>query len=110
MNGRVPDEGGVVETAVAFALGRRLVIYAGDRRSLAGGRPHPMIVTAARAVADEIGRVPAALEGLTAGPAAADRAGYKLPPQVQRAVNFGRTVWKLLGMIGFLKPRNALLP
>lgn len=109
MNGRVPDEGGVVETAVAFALGRPLVVYNGDQRSLAAGRPHPMIVSAARTVVEDIRRIPAAVES-AAGRAAADSAPYELPPQVKRTVNFGRNVWRVLGMIGFLRPRNSLLP
>jgi nucleoside 2-deoxyribosyltransferase len=109
MNGRVPDEGGIVETAVAFAMGRPLLIYNGDRRSLAGGRPHPMIITAARTVVNDTSRIPSALESMAAVHAAAGPARSGLPPQVRRTVNFGRRVWKLLGMIGFLRPRNALL-
>jgi len=67
-----------------------------------------VIVSAARTVVEDIRRIPAAVES-AAGRAAAGSARYELPPQVKRTVNFGRAVWKLLGMIGFLKPRNALL-
>lgn len=105
MNGRVPDEGGVVETAVAFALGRPLVVYDADRRSLASGRSHPMIVTAAGAVTDDIGRIPEVLGGIASpGTGTPD-----LPPRVRRTVDFGRNVWRILGRLGFLKPKNALL-
>ncbi len=109
MNGRVPDEGGVVETAVAFACGKPLVIYRNDLRSLAGGQPHPMLMAAAQAVVDDIRQIPAALARIAADQKAARAIPAALPPQVRRTVAFGRRVWKLLRLIRFLKPRNALL-
>ncbi|MEN6474641.1 MAG: nucleoside 2-deoxyribosyltransferase [Syntrophaceae bacterium] len=109
MNGRVPDEGGVVETAVAFACGKPLVIYCNDGRSLACGRPHPMIMAVAQAVVDDIRQLPGALKGCEAvqTPARTDPAGF--PPQVRRTVAFGRRVWKLLRLIRWLAPQNDLL-
>jgi nucleoside 2-deoxyribosyltransferase len=109
MNGRVPDEGGVVETAVAYACGKPLVVYRNDLRSLAGGRSHPMLMAAAEAVVDDISKIPAALARVAAGRAKESAFREGLPLQVRRAVAFGRTVWKLLRLIRFLRPRNALL-
>ena len=43
MNGRVPDEGGVVETAVAFASGKPLVIYKNDYISKFNGNDNSML-------------------------------------------------------------------
>lgn len=105
MNGRVPDEGGVVETAVAYATGKPLVIYGNDQRSLAYGRPNPMIVSAAQAVVTDIRQIPAALAGCTPAPPGP----IPLPPQVRRDVRFGHRVWKLLRPIRPLAPANALI-
>ena len=41
MNGRVPDEGGVVETGVAFAAGKPVVIYRNDARDMPRSRASP---------------------------------------------------------------------
>jgi nucleoside 2-deoxyribosyltransferase len=109
MNGRVPDEGGVVETAMAFACGKPLVIYRNDLRSLADGQPHPMLIAAAQAVVDDVRYIPAALARIAADQTIACTIPTGLPPQVRSTVAFGRRIWKLLRLIRFLKPRNALL-
>lgn len=105
MNGRVPDEGGVVETAVAYATGKPLIIYGNDQRSLAYSQHNPMIVAAAQAAVTDIRQIPAALAGCTPAPSGP----IPLPPQVQRNVRFGRRVWKLLRLIRPLAPANALI-
>ena len=43
LNGRVPDEGGVFEAAVAFTLGVPVVLYKRDHRSLLHGEDNAMI-------------------------------------------------------------------
>lgn len=44
MNGRVPDEGTVAETAMAWTLGKPIVIFKADARSKICGRDNPLIV------------------------------------------------------------------
>jgi nucleoside 2-deoxyribosyltransferase len=44
MNGRVPDEGAVAEAAMAWALGKPIVIFKADARSKISGRDNPLIV------------------------------------------------------------------
>jgi len=43
MNGRVPDEGGIVEAVLAYAYGKGLVIYKQDARTLIDGIDNPML-------------------------------------------------------------------
>ena len=43
MNGRVPDEGTVVEAALAWHAGKTLVLYKADSRSLLNGSDNPML-------------------------------------------------------------------
>lgn len=43
MNGRVPDEGAVAETAMAFTAGKPLVIYKHDDRTVFGGHDNSMV-------------------------------------------------------------------
>lgn len=46
MNGRVPDEDGVAETAMAYVNKKPLVIYKDDSRSLSFGQDNPLVVGA----------------------------------------------------------------
>lgn len=43
MNGRVPDEGAVAETALGFAKGKPVILYKNDSRSLIQGHDNPLI-------------------------------------------------------------------
>jgi len=62
LNGRVPDEGAVSEAAMAWTLGKPVVAYQDDVRSLIAGRVNPLLVgmTDFQTV-DEIGELPHAL-------------------------------------------------
>lgn len=43
LNGRVPDEGAMVEAGIAWALCKPIVIYKNDVRSLLGGQDNPLV-------------------------------------------------------------------
>lgn len=114
MNGRVPDEGGVVETAVAFAMGKPIIIYKNDQRSLFHDFDSPLLMGASytSSVVNEIGNIPAELNQLIKKMESLGEfrsPAVNLPPLVKRANNFGRKVWRFLQFIQFLKPKNKLL-
>ena len=44
LNGRVPDEGTVVEASLAWLSGKALVLYKADARTLLNGADNPMLV------------------------------------------------------------------
>jgi nucleoside 2-deoxyribosyltransferase len=44
MNGRVPDEGAIVEAGIAWQAGKTIVIYKDDARSLVDGNDNPLIM------------------------------------------------------------------
>lgn len=74
LNGRVPDDGTVVEAALAWHAGKALVLYKNDERSAFAGQDNPMLVCLTDLhVVRQIGDVPAAVaealaSGATAGP------------------------------------------
>lgn len=115
MNGRVPDEGGVAETAVAFGLGKPVVIYADDSWGGMDGRRDLMLEGVSRIseLVDEIDRIPAALyrifEGHAARPARGADTAAPLSAHMEDTIDFGRRVNAFLGMMGFLRPGNALV-
>lgn len=43
LNGRVPDEGAMVEAGIGWALGKPIVIYKNDSRSLLSGQDNPLV-------------------------------------------------------------------
>jgi nucleoside 2-deoxyribosyltransferase len=114
INGRVPDEGVVVELAAAFACGKPLVIYKDDRRSLAGGWDNPMLSGASCtfSVVGDIARIPRELAEVIGRLEAFGESPYKgdnIPLPVRDVVGFGRKVWRLTRMMRPLRPKNALM-
>jgi len=44
MNGRVPDEGGIVEASIAFAIGKPVILYKKDIRAPFGGQDNARLL------------------------------------------------------------------
>ena len=97
LNGRTPDEGAVSEAAIAWTLGKPLVAYRDDVRSLIAGRVNPLLVGLVEfETVEDIAAIPAALEGqLTRHPARRYRAS-DLPERLHQAASDGRRLWQAL--------------
>lgn len=98
LNGRVPDEGGAFEAAMAFTLGTPVVLYKRDHRSELHGQDNAMItglshdfssVRTVKRLPDKImkavGRYPRP-SGRTAD----------IPSHLHKTVELGDSVWRLL--------------
>lgn len=57
LNGRVPDEGMIVEASLAFAVGKPIVLYKADARAPFGGHDNAMLTALARGVENRIDRI-----------------------------------------------------
>lgn len=95
LNGRVPDEGAVSEAAMAWVLGKPLVAYSDDVRSLIEGRVNPLLIGlvqfhAVRAITD---LAPALAEQIAS---MGIPATVPLPHYVRQAVQAGECLWKIL--------------
>ena len=94
LNGRTPDEGAVSEAAIAWTLGKPVVAYKDDVRSLIAGRVNPLLVGLVEFESvDEICAIP---DALAAALAAHD--GCRIPPdalpsKLRRAVRDGGRLW-----------------
>lgn len=94
LNGRVPDEGGVSEAAMAWMLGKPLVAYKDDFRSMITGRDNPLLaglvefdlIANKNELVDALER---AIDGCHTSPLGLSI----LPPTVQRAVGQGSLLW-----------------
>jgi nucleoside 2-deoxyribosyltransferase len=96
-NGRVPDEGAVSEAAIAWTLGKPLVAFHDDARSMIVGRMNPLLAglvefTTVRSIPD----IAAALvvECQRTKPAKVDV--QKLPSKLRTTVDRGEDLWSAL--------------
>jgi len=110
MNGRVPDEGGAVETAIAFAVGKPLLIYKQDARSTFNGHDNAMLIglTHNYSTVGDVDKLPGELEKVMemAGESGTHKMNgeggthpsgeRKLPPRLRRELVLGRRVWRFL--------------
>lgn len=95
LNGRVPDEGAVSEAAMAWTLGKPLVAFSNDARSLIEGRFNPLLVGMVDfEVLSEIEQIPDALE--TSRRAVRKRQSLPLSPRMSHTVGLGRELWRCM--------------
>ena len=100
MNGRVPDEGALIETAMAYAVGKPIVVYKNDVRTAFNGMDNSMItgLVQTKKIRD-IKKLPRELERVSAQLSKKRPRPLRpseLPPTVQADVRFGAKVWGLL--------------
>lgn len=95
LNGRTPDEGAVSEAAMTWMLGKPLIAYQDDVRSLIQGRVNPLLVgMVGFESVDQIDLIPNALSVAIMNhdlrPAVQQEV---LPAKVQQAVQAGQVLW-----------------
>jgi nucleoside 2-deoxyribosyltransferase len=101
MDGRVPDEGSVVETASAFAAGRPIVIFKTTPITMLGGADNPMIDGLAmtwQRVA-QLSDLPAAVAAAVVATSAAGDGTFSPQPHVQAVIDLGKSVWSAMPQI-----------
>lgn len=89
LNGRVPDEGMIVEASLAYAAGRPLVFYKDDVRAPFGGYDNSMLTSLVRGrITQRIKDIPAAVtEALSRKPSPCP-----LSDDLMKAVSRGRRI------------------
>jgi hypothetical protein len=109
LNGRVPDEGMVSETAMAFMLGKPIVLYKEDCRSMVEGRSNPLVVgmTGFKTV-DEIDLIPEALAGRIAECGQPPTQEFFCPPHLELPLARGGKLWEQLQAMGDERPSAAV--
>ena len=98
MNGRVPDDGGIVEAGIAFCMGKPVVLYKNDYRSAFRGKDNSMIL--GLSVLNPINdrrQLPSALheaEKILEKPDSLRRLG--LSGHMTKVVSKGEKIWRLI--------------
>lgn len=98
LNGRTPDEGAVSEAAIAWTLGKPLVAYKDDVRSLIAGRVNPLLVGLVDFdTVDSITHIPGALgDALRSQPVSRIKLD-NLPAKLRKTISDGRRLWETMG-------------
>lgn len=97
LNGRTPDEGAVSEAAIAWTLGKPLVAYRDDVRSLIAGRVNPLLVGLVEfETVEEIAAIPTALEQQLAKCPPRRYRTADLSDRLRQAAEDGRRLWQAL--------------
>jgi nucleoside 2-deoxyribosyltransferase len=103
INGRVPDEGAVSEAAIAWALGKPVVIFKADARSKVSGRDNPLVVgMAAFEVIDRMEAIGTALAQRIAAMPSGIRS--YTPPHLDEIVGAGERLWRRLRALNGQRP------
>ncbi len=94
MNGRVPDEGGIVEASIAFAVGKPVILYKNDIRAPFGGQDNAMLLglTDGHLVQD-LAKLPDRVRQLVKH---AEHTQQPLSPALTRTLASGRRIATLL--------------
>jgi nucleoside 2-deoxyribosyltransferase len=97
MNGRMPDDGGIVEATGAYVAGKAVVLYKETPVSFIGGDDNPMIDGLARFVnvQTKTGIPEAVGEALTVTKSHNAGWAYEPPPQIRNEMELGRMVWEV---------------
>ena len=94
LNGRTPDEGAVSEAAIAWTLGKPLVAFSDDARSLIAGQINPLLAGLVNfETVRAIDEIPAALQTAFESQPLSSPPAESLAPNLQRAVDEGRRLW-----------------
>jgi len=97
LNGRVPDEGAVSEAAIAWTLGKPMIAYQDDVRSMIAGRMNPLLVGLVDFNSvQHIHEIPEALHAERKESPVRTIDQEVLPRRLKIAVERGAALWKAL--------------
>lgn len=97
MNGRVPDEGAVSEAAIAWTLGKPILAYKEDARSMIAGRDNPLLAGLVDfETISQLSRIPECLEEILCRRGLESRDLSELPQAVQKSVGQGSLLWSAM--------------
>ena len=97
LNGRVPDEGAVSEAAIAWTLGKPLVAYKDDVRSLITGRDNPLLVGLVDfETVNDISQLPETVSRTIVQHSGEEISASQWPAKLKTAAEQGGRLWKLM--------------
>jgi len=101
MDGRVPDEGSVSETAIAFAANKPGVIFKTTPITMLGGQDNPLVqgLSTQWQYVSEVTAIPAALDAAVSAQSALGGSAFQGGARLTATVELGEAVWNEIGEI-----------
>lgn len=101
LNGRVPDEGMIVEAALAYAAGKPLVLYKDDVRAPFGGHDNSMLTALTQGrIVTRLADIPAAVrQALQQRASSTPASTPPLLADLQSAIAYGRRLSQALSLL-----------
>lgn len=97
LNGRTPDEGAVCEAAIAWTLGKPVLAFRDDVRTLIAGRLNPLVAGLVDfETVQTVEEIPAALDDVVRRAKHRRVAVQDLPDNLARAVTEGEMLWQAM--------------
>jgi nucleoside 2-deoxyribosyltransferase len=94
LNGRTPDEGAVSEAAIAWTLGKPMIAYQDDVRSLIAGRMNPLLAGLVEfQKVDDLAEIVPALQARLKDQPPPVITADDLPQRLRAACRSGETLW-----------------
>jgi len=104
-NGRVPDEGAVAECTMAWMLGKPVVIYKEDVRSLIAGRDNPLVAgQTGFEMVERMDRIGEALRTRIQRDHPSPDTTIACPPPLARTLALGQAFWERIVPLGTERP------
>jgi nucleoside 2-deoxyribosyltransferase len=96
LNGRVPDEGMIVEAALAHAAGKPLVLFKDDARAPFGGYDNSMLTSLVRGkIVKKLNELPSALKKEMSQ----EMNAASLSENLQKAISYGKSISSAMGSL-----------
>lgn len=103
LNGRVPDEGMIVEASLAYAGGKPLVLFKNDLRAPFGGYDNSMLTSLVRGkIVDRLTDLPSALMDAMSR----EREPAPLSRDLHKAVSYGKRISSVLESLSEKMPKK----
>jgi nucleoside 2-deoxyribosyltransferase len=101
MDGRVPDDGSISETAIAYATNTPVVIFKTSPITMLGNQDNPMVqgLSTKWAYVDKVAAIPSALDAAVAAESGLSGPGFQAGPRLAATITLGEAIWNQIDMI-----------
>ena len=101
MDGRVPDDGSISETAIAYATNTPVVIFKTSPITMLGNQDNPMVqgLSMKSAYVDKVADIPSALDAAVAAESGLSGQSFRAGPRLAATIALGEAVWNQIDKI-----------
>jgi nucleoside 2-deoxyribosyltransferase len=107
LNGRIPDEGAIVEASIAWSCSKPVLFYKNDPRAPFYGRDNAMILgLTSHSIISDLSAIPKRLDRIVAKNRSR-KTVINLEGSLATTVTLGKKIWTLMKPLGYMKQKNT---